>query len=193
MEAKKRGGWPARVPKPGERVPMSFRVTPEFKAKLDRTAKESGRSLAQEIELRLERSLDEERHLADALEIGFGRHVAGLMLAIGHVLKEAAPAARSGELGWLSDPEMFRKVVESINLLLQAIDPAGDAADWAGLRRFFSDGLLDDPLLSAAIVLAAIADQEQAEELDMGPLIPTVRSWLGAAVIKRLRDGLALR
>jgi predicted transcriptional regulator len=192
MEAKRRGGSPARVPKPGERVPMSFRVTPEFKAKLDRAAKESGRSLAQEIELRLERSLEEERHLADALELGFGRHVAGLMLAIGHVMKEAAPEARSGELGWLADPELFQRVVESINLLLQAIDPAADPAVWASFRRFFSDEL-DDPLLSASVVVAAIADQGQAEELDMGPLIPTVRSWLGAAVIKRLREGLELR
>jgi hypothetical protein len=53
---KRRGGWPARTYKPGERVPMSFRVTPEFKEKLDRAALESGRSLAQEIEIQLELS-----------------------------------------------------------------------------------------------------------------------------------------
>src|SRR6267378_3796536 len=99
-EPKRRGGWPERTPEPGERVPMSFRVTPGFKEKLDRAARESGRSLAQEIELRLERSLDEERHLADALEIGFGRQVAGLMLAIGYVIKEAQPGYQPGELGW---------------------------------------------------------------------------------------------
>ena len=95
-EGKRRGGRPTRTPEPGERVPMSFRVTPEFKAKLDRVAKVSGRSLAQEVELRLERSLDEERHLTDAIELGFGGQVAGLMLAIGHVIKEdgAAPPTR---------------------------------------------------------------------------------------------------
>ena len=80
---------------------MSFRVTPQFKEKLDRVAKKSGRSLAQEIELRLERSLDEERHLAEALELAFDRQVAGLMLAIGCVLREE----------WLSHPTSERAVV----------------------------------------------------------------------------------
>lgn len=41
---------------PGERVAMSFRVTPEMKAKLDTAAATSGRSLSQEIELRLEQA-----------------------------------------------------------------------------------------------------------------------------------------
>src|ERR1700730_1600545 len=101
MERKRRGGWPERTPEPGERVPMSFRVTPGFKAKLDRAAKDSGRSLAQEIELRLERSLDEERHLTDALELGFGRQVAALMLAIGYVAREGA--GQGWRPPWLSD------------------------------------------------------------------------------------------
>ena len=86
-------------------MPMSFRVTPEFKAKLDQAANESGRSLAQEIELRLERSFDEERHLTDILELGFGQQAAALMLAIGHVVREMAPLPRPGGPGWLSDPE----------------------------------------------------------------------------------------
>jgi len=40
------------------RVPMSFRVSPEFKARVDQAARENGRSLAQEIELRLERTME---------------------------------------------------------------------------------------------------------------------------------------
>jgi hypothetical protein len=43
--------------------------------------------LAQEIELRLERSLDGQHHLAEVLELGFGRQVAGIMLAMGYVMK----------------------------------------------------------------------------------------------------------
>jgi hypothetical protein len=39
-----------------KRVPLSFRVTPEFKANIDSAAKSSGRSTAQEIEMRLEAS-----------------------------------------------------------------------------------------------------------------------------------------
>jgi len=42
----------------GERVPMSWRVTPELKEWIDTEAEASGRSTAQEIELRLELSRD---------------------------------------------------------------------------------------------------------------------------------------
>jgi len=189
MEKRRRGGWPARTPNPGERVPMSFRVTPEFKAKLDQAANESGRSLAQEIELRLERSFDEERHLTDILELGFGQQAAALMLAIGHVVREMAPLPRPGSPGWLSDPEPYRRMVESINLLLQAIDPVEDPVAWASLRKGVSDEG-GDPELYAAAVVEAIADPEQEEAADMGPLIPIIRRWLGSSVIARLRHGL---
>ena len=162
VQGKRRGGWPARTREPGERVPMSFRVTPEFKAKLDRVAKESGRSLAQEIELRLERSLDQERHLVDGLELRFGRQVAGLMLAIGHVIEEATRPTRPGELEWLSNPELFQPVVESINLLLQAIDPAANPAVWEGLREFFSES-----------------------EMEQGSLFFASTSWLQSPIPRR--------
>jgi hypothetical protein len=57
---------------------MSFRVTPEFKAKLDRAARESGRSLSQELELRLERSIDQQRLEQATLRNGI---LVGLLLA----------------------------------------------------------------------------------------------------------------
>jgi hypothetical protein len=193
MQKKRRGGWPARTPEPGERVPMSFRVTPGFKAKLDLAAKLSGRSLAQEIELRLERSFDEERHLTDALELGFGRSVAGLMLAIGYLVKEATPARRSpGEIDWLSDIEAFRSLIESINLLLQAIDPNAHPETWATLRKVIQTGdWANYTELNAAIVAGEIADPGSVLGEEMGPLVPTIRAWLGEAVIARLKERLA--
>jgi len=51
---KRRGGWPVRTPKPGERVAMSFRVTPEFKARIEAAAQRKGRSLMHEVEHLLE-------------------------------------------------------------------------------------------------------------------------------------------
>ena len=193
MQKKRRGGWPARTPEPGERVPMSFRVTPGFKAKLDLAAKLSGRSLAQEIELRLERSFDEERHLTDALELGFGRSVAGLMLAIGYLVKEATPARRSpGEIDWLSDIEAFRSLIESIDLLLQAIDPNAHPETWATLRKVIQTGDWGNYTeLNAAIVAGEIADPGSVLGEEMGPLVPTIRAWLGEAAIARLKERLA--
>lgn len=45
----------------GRRIPLSVRTTETLRADLDQAARASGRSLAQEIELRLERSFAEDR------------------------------------------------------------------------------------------------------------------------------------
>jgi hypothetical protein len=57
MQTKKRPGRPSRELLPGERVPMSFRVTPELKARMDRIAADSGRSVTQEVERLIEQAL----------------------------------------------------------------------------------------------------------------------------------------
>ncbi len=182
---------------------MSFRVTPEFKVKLDRTAKESGRSLAQEIELRLERSLDEERHLTDALELGFGRQVAGLMLAIGYLARGGGAGTLARPL--LSDSDVFRDMAESIDLLLQAIGPDAHPAAWALLRETITSvlaivlpedekpryGAPGAPLHAAALAMV-IADPQLADRINFGPFIPTIRKWFGDDVVARLKDRLAL-
>ena len=67
----------------GKLNPMSFRLTPELRAKLEATASKAGRSLSSEVEHRLERSFllealildrfkDIERRL-DRIESGSGR------------------------------------------------------------------------------------------------------------------------
>ena len=174
---------------------MSFRVTPEFKAKIDEAAQRSGRSLMQEIELRLERSLDEEHHLADLLEFGFGRQIAGLMLAIGCVMKEVGstrPTQRQRDE--LSNPRVFRALVEAINKWLETIDPATQLKGEAELRRILDEGPADendDALHITAIVAAGLIEPEEIG-IDLGPLASTIRDWLGAGVIARLREGLAL-
>jgi predicted HicB family RNase H-like nuclease len=60
MEKRKRLGRPTKPPTSGERTPLGLRVAPEIKRKLEAAAMESGRSLSQEAELRLERSFEHE-------------------------------------------------------------------------------------------------------------------------------------
>jgi hypothetical protein len=60
---KKRIGRPTKPPKPGERVSLGLRVTPQMKQRLERAAIRKGRSLSQEAEYRLEASLDSDDHL----------------------------------------------------------------------------------------------------------------------------------
>jgi hypothetical protein len=52
----------------GKRHPLNMRTTKELREKIDRAAEQSGRSLVQEVEHRLERSFDE----GDLLEKVFG-------------------------------------------------------------------------------------------------------------------------
>src|SRR5438876_7479844 len=44
----------------GKRYPLNMRTTKEMREKLERAATESGRSMVQEVEFRLERSFDRE-------------------------------------------------------------------------------------------------------------------------------------
>jgi hypothetical protein len=108
------------------------------------------------------------------------------MLAIGHVIREAT---RADSL--FDNLEAFRVAVEAINLLLEVIDPSGDPAAWARLRQAF-DHPVGDPEMFASVVVGAIADPEQEEYADLGPLIPIIRDWLGTILIARLRERLGL-
>jgi hypothetical protein len=191
----KQRGRPRLEPGIAKRGSFNTRLRPALKLALETAAKQEGRSLSEEIESRLERSLDDERHLVDALELGFGRQEAGLMLAIGYVIRDTVPARRPGEIGWLANPEAFQVVVESINLLLQIIDPGTHPEGWATLRRAVHHGDGSDAVLITSVVAMVIADSlfDKDQDSNIGALIPTIRSWLGEAAVTRLRDRLALR
>ena len=110
---RRRPGRPPRTPAPGERVPMSFRVTPEFKAKLDQAAKESGKSLAQEVEQRLERSF------VDA-EIWGGHLNMAAHHALAAVVFTLAGEARIKPESWLYNPKAFEVVIKVWRVALKA-------------------------------------------------------------------------
>ncbi|MGO7259023.1 hypothetical protein ACCT32_36365, partial [Rhizobium brockwellii] len=56
----KRIGRPIKEAEPGKRVSLGLKVTAAIKSKLDKAAREVGRTQSQEAEVRLERSFDEE-------------------------------------------------------------------------------------------------------------------------------------
>src|SRR5580704_9417230 len=62
-------GRPPLDPGVAKRASFNTRLRPALKLALETAAKQEGRSLSEEIEFRLEQSLDDERHLADALEL----------------------------------------------------------------------------------------------------------------------------
>ena len=56
-----RMGRPIKSPREGERVGLSFRVTPDLKRQLTEAAARNGRGQSQEAEFRLEKSFEQER------------------------------------------------------------------------------------------------------------------------------------
>jgi hypothetical protein len=93
MATSRRSGGKPRPPKEGERFPVSFRVTPELKRKLDESARRNGRSQSQEAELRLEQSFREESRAPILLEGIYGRRTGCLLELLGHVMQAAGSAA----------------------------------------------------------------------------------------------------
>ena len=96
-----------------ERMHFGFRVTPEMKQRIESAAAQSGRSMSQEVEFRLERSIDREDLLSDVLELKFGPEVAGLLLAIGIAMDNGGRRANSLlqallRIGWMTRTHMTR-------------------------------------------------------------------------------------
>jgi hypothetical protein len=73
-----------------ERVMLGLRVTPELKQKLDAAAEANGRSQSQEAEFRLERSFDREALLSEALQMKYGRSLAGILQALANTIISVA-------------------------------------------------------------------------------------------------------
>jgi hypothetical protein len=184
MKTKKIPGRPARALTPGERVPMSFRVRPELKEKMDRWAEASGRSVAQEVELRLEQSSTNEATVEQGLDFSFGRRLAALLRLFGRVALDVGPIAAFQKTGkhddainWLSEPFAYDQVVKGVTLVLEALRPDGDIAPPTGNAES-----LHERMASGALI--AIKDRECGGEL--GDWARPVRERLGE-IVDRIR------
>ena len=81
---KSKGGRPRNAVR---RVPLSLRVTPEVRSRLEEQANQSGRSISQEAEFRLEQSFKREDLLPDVLALAYGEPLAGFLMALGETIK----------------------------------------------------------------------------------------------------------
>ena len=95
---KKRIGRPTKKPKPGERVPLGLRITPRMKSKLEEAATKKGRSLSQEVEMRLEMSLSADYQLI----LAYGGHWLSVIRASGDAPGKGGLAVAL-PIGWEDD------------------------------------------------------------------------------------------
>ena len=99
----------------GPRQPLSFRIGPETRARLEEASARSGRSIAQEAELLVESALLDEHHQRDSLEGRFGRQGAAIF--------ELLQIFMAGRGDWLEDPAFFADVRGHLDAILDAVAP----------------------------------------------------------------------
>jgi hypothetical protein len=83
-----------------DRMPISFRVPPALKDQLDHAAAESGRSLSQEIEIRLVESVRRDDLLG-------GRENRRIVLAMAAAFSRAVEVASGGQPNGARDPDAY--------------------------------------------------------------------------------------
>lgn len=130
-------GRPRKAPVEGDRYPVAARLSAEIRAKVEAAADRNGRSLAQEVEARVQRSF----HDDDALAGDRGmllRMLAGAIWSI---------EQRYGH-PWSKDWRTGQAVRRAMNRLLDALLPP----------------LPDDEI--ARIAMADVLDREQMDTLD---------------------------
>jgi hypothetical protein len=128
MPKRKIGAPPKRDPRPGERFTIATRVRPELKRRLDAAAEESGRSQAQETELRLERSFDHGDLLGDTLSLAFGERLAGLLILLGIAMIDQGRRITDREGDWTSNSVAYDAAVFAAIRLLEFGRPDGSRA-----------------------------------------------------------------
>ena len=94
---------------------MSFRVSQAVRQALVAASEQSGRSISQEAELRLEMALRDERGFRDNLDHVFGPQGAAVLQMIGFLMRQ------DGD--WIEDPMKFALMRRRIGLILDAIQP----------------------------------------------------------------------
>lgn len=133
------GRPPTRKVKDGDRVPLSLRVSPEVKKRLDNAAEYTGRSQSQEAEYRLMRSFEHQLFLTEALALRHGPKGAAVMLVLSDALRilERLVAHLTLKEGgnwpienWLDDPRCYEAAVAALTCVLKDLHPAS-----AGISR----------------------------------------------------------
>lgn len=180
------GGRPKRKLKPGERVPLSLRVTPDVKAQLEKAASKSGRSQSQEAEFRLEQTFRDEGVIQQVTALKFGRPLAGILLAVGEVMNAAgsqqafeAVGSLDAATNWINNPHGRNEAVSAAMTILERLRPEDDFRSPASGRATESPGQL-----FANTYIEAICAERTLRGID--DFVKIVREMLGdeVAIIK---------
>ena len=160
MAESRRRGRPPLEPGKAKRAAFNTRLRSALKAELETAAERAGRSLSEEIEFRLERSLEEQKRSGDILREG---------IAIGGYLALALLIEKQGE-------EVAERGLPTSPQMIAAHEPLWDALDLARQeRRAIEDLMVPFAKLTTAhgylgALLEVAADQRERKR-ELGALI----------------------
>ena len=162
-----RRGRPPLPPEERKRYPLNTRTTKDLHDKLKVAAGQSGRSLAQETEFRLEQSLRDEEARYESFG---GRHNYSLMQVLGSAI--AAAETIKGTT-WVEDLDLFREVRSIVLTILVAYEIAVRESP-SPSRADERPGLKD--------VLAALSGQQSKKNPGDNPLVPLAKAIRGSLI-----------
>jgi hypothetical protein len=188
-EAKRSRGRPPKPSEARKRNVLTIRVRDRLKADLEAAAAENQRSLSEEAEFRLEWALRTDKLLSQALEIAYGRELAGLVRAMARPMKEAGTmagvhAVRAPEdwREWWKNPYAYDEFVRAAVCVLEAFRPQGEIIPPGALTNALGGVHLGEGFANS--ILGAIAGDGPTQSLqDEGA---EIRELLGS-LANRLR------
>ena len=109
---------------------VTLRLRDEVRAAIQKEADARGRSLSEEIETRLERSLLDQQIAIDALDLVYGQRLNDVLISLGRIMKaivEYSPfyLQAPSHLSWIDYPWKFDHVVRAVNFFFERLRPAG--------------------------------------------------------------------
>jgi hypothetical protein len=203
-----RRGRPRLPAEEGKRYPIAIRTTKELKERLERASKASGRSLAQELEFRLERSF-EVQDIADAVcpviaRISDQISELGLFVTLADALRAAGSGATVADAlrgGTLADAPRGGITADAPRGGMLADASRGGTLADASRGGILADALRGGPLADAlrgGTLAAALRGGPLADALRGGPLADALHgseqaaSAAGKVPGNRLRAGAAV-
>jgi hypothetical protein len=193
----RRRGRPALPTEAVKRHALGIRTTKRLKDALQYAADSSGRSVAQEIEFRLEQSFRQEayaRDLREMLALALGADVAAITLAMGLAIRDVV---RWGQLrpdtNLLSDPFIFNQARAAVSRVIDSVKPEGDTARLPGGADMLPETQASakqwqalGPDVGAQVCWRIANHPEQ-----LGPWGSSIQEWLGPEAIERIRTKVA--
>jgi len=188
-----------------KRASFNTRLRSILKEQLETAARESGRSLSEEIELRLENSFR-----GELLEEIFGPALAAILEMVGRGMRDTGQVAGSRATGtvsggfeWVENPYAFDQAFQAAVVILEALRPSGDPEigmppAYAGLRPEHREVFQNQGRTLGAAYAAGIIDAVCGRAGPFPSFDAEIRRWaerprrrLPPAVIERLRAAAA--